>query len=602
MTEIPTYHRASIPSQFFLPKSTAGGNTMSFPRTVASSPAGPIMLWDVCSLLPETQKHESKPILACEQEQCGTASLFTTAPLVRNQGPCTTRLISEGCIYRITGIIGEENENRALTTNTTTYYEIPETLYDSKHTNNLLPEKIEIETDKNVLITAQAAYCQPVAKVQIQPTRYTDRASTFYNHVIIRPRFTNIPIPRQWIRCNFMGFVGIQPNEDMDLTRELMETYNLINTSSEATVRINTEDMVTKVEHPKAPLNKTNEFITMRPHKKRLTYDIELTPKQISLCRETNLYIQLKENFDKDLSEFCSYAYLDDQFKRFTYGTNHTITGKITGGLMGALYLDNVQEPTESCFVDFPFVRTINYSSIMVLTFACLYPPEDERAQKCTVCTCAATGNYVIDTNDFRIVLDHDAYNCYPNDSDRSNGGFSPYCVFQLPYSINCNTTVSSYVRYLPDEDGNMIDVMSKKCNVYTSVKIVQGCRLFLADYAVKQNLLQHVRLVLGNPKLDGNCLNDWSSVEVNSLCGVLDRNNIIFKLRNVTDDDSLLKTTTIFNDYSYLIGLSCSPTDFKIENEPVPEDSDSDDEEPERTVYKTAYPQECVHIELNKK
>ena len=309
--------------------------------------------------------------------------------------------------------------------------------------------------------------------------------------------------------------------------------------SSSASKRINIPKQTFK---PCDPLNTQNPL---------------LYPVPVEDCE---IYKDFFVTTDKDLKEDCSFSYMKKQMDLFENGTCHVLNGEINSGFVCAFYLEGIKEVKKEMFYKDARAKLQTFICVTYYTLASLYPPEDEeKFRRYGVCTSPlkyfdnviSLEGYIDITNSF--------FSVYPDPTKEDF--YRPYCVFYVPFHCQINNSVNSYVKYLPNDQGEMIDVQSpNNYNVYTQVKmIVNFISHFQNPIPVLPEFADKVRVLVGTPSLSGDFLNSSCCLPIQDQW-VTSEETFITSYPFAAEGYNL-----IFNDICQILNLSCSPSDFKV-------------------------------------
>lgn len=326
---------------------------------------------------------------------------------------------------------------------------------------------------------------------------------------------------------------------------KLEESRKIIVISNEASQRINTEE-----------IGGNNKISPKIKKEKKIKIDPSLTPKPIEVCEN---YFRFSTFLERDLKNFCSYGYRDSQFSHFKISTNHLIAGTIIGGVILGFYLDSENNLKKELFREAPVLNISNYTFAVALSFACLYPPDNKELwKKYAVCTSSFNGDFVASNQVPPANFTHGMFTVIDKSSEKES---QPYCVVQTSFKILCNMVLSSFVKYLPSEEG-WVDVQEESVNVFTQIKLFVGSGLYSYDFAVRDEFLDKARVIIGNPQINGNELGDYNTLNLDTYYSKVQP--------HYEEDWNKLSDggTLVFNDYAYLCNFSASPTDYEVINE----------------------------------
>ena len=217
---------------------------------------------------------------------------------LNTQSICSTEIIREGIILK-------ESPDRITNFHAFTYFDLPETCYDSKYKNNKLP------SIKNIPDLEEIKYCVPLSKYQIPLNRYSYLLESFMSANLV-----DLAVGNPTITPRKLGLIASRHNlvSGNDWRERIMEeSREAMFISNQASERVSAipNDITFK----------------SKLKKKKIKLDPVLTPKKVENCEIHSIF---QSNFNKDLRDFCGYAYNEDQMKFFTYRTNPSIIVPIT--------------------------------------------------------------------------------------------------------------------------------------------------------------------------------------------------------------------------------------------------------------------------------
>lgn len=517
--EIPLFYRSSLEQQI-----RTYGRKPTITSPLKSDVEINFHIWPLHSDILNNVNYFNEPILACELDEKGNGSLYCYSHNIYSESLCPTILIKDG-------IVKSFGNSRELTIFLCTVFDLPETCYDFTYKNEKLPEEN---------LTMSQTYCCKLSDYQIPVKRYSYLTRPFFERNLINDNLL-IASPK------------IKTFTDMSLKEmELEESKKIMFISNQATKRISIKEI--GIEN--------KEYLKKE---KKIKIDPVLTPKPIEDCE---IFYRFFAYLGRNLGNYCSYSYLDSQISHFKIITNHLISAKLIGGVIVCSYLDGENNLKREMFRYFPGLTYQSYITGTVLSFACLYPPEDEENwKKYSVCTSTFNNSFDLDKFEPSINITPGMFSCNLEDQL-----MQPYCVQQIPFRLNCNMILSSFVKYLPSKEG-WVDIQEENVNVYTQIKLFTGLQIRTYDYSFNDEYLNKARIMVGTPKIDGKNLGDYNLMDLDTY----------FSEKSFGLEYGWLKVadggTKVFNDFAYLCNFTASPTDFQFINQQDPQNSKNDKE-----------------------
>ena len=461
-------------------------------------------------------------LLASDLDAKGKGALTVGVSLLRKKGfYCDLPLIKDGIILNM----GNEGLKEQVRYTAVSDFIIPETVYNPFGINPKLPDIVTNEETKSSL-----KYLVMLSERQTKPDCYYSKSDV-----------SNLIISLN----NNKKALLINPKEENASGSPI--PLKMMIDSSTYSQRISTEP-----------------FFLKKGLKKNLKSPIieELKPFPLN---ETQMNTYFRLILERELFDFCSYAYKDDQFKFFTSGTNHVINGKIVGGFNVAMYYDDVIEIKREMLERNPNVHVKNATFLLYMVFASLYPPDDEmNFKKYGVCVNPLRYSTVFREWDMFCDCSNDLFKVYP-DKDSEDYKRS-YCTFSVPFDCLANECIPTFVRYLPFEGPNKEvlwkDVLEEEGNVYTQVRMFVSNTVRIEDLASTLPRLEHSKVMIGCPNIDGSLLEEYSVLVLPRMLGIY-TNSDVFERYVLGEGETLL-----YNIYCCAQSLRCTPTDFIVSKE----------------------------------
>ena len=480
-------------------------------------------------------------ILGCELNEKGNGMLLTTAENEVTHSPCQTVLIKEGIIKHL-------YQERYLTADLYTFFIIPETCYDMDFENELLPDfKAAKEENEEVV---EYKYAFSLSPYQIPVKRYMLNKQPYYQQIFTeipleQPTFNpKIHINKPGLIASPIGLLNVE-DENLEFQRRSMVL------SSAPTRRIDSSRVFMKIPIQNKKPQSPKISISINP---------DLLPRKVEECEIYQLY---QGYISKDLKDHCSYAYQDHQFSLFEKGTNHVLSGRLLGSFIIASYFEKEEDLNREMLMNYPQLFDFLYTIVVPLSFACLYPPEDEEKwKKYAVCTCPFKKEMFFEWRSSFADISKELFMVWPEGPE----GYCrrPYCVAQIPYNVIINNNILSFCKYLPSETGDWVDIEKEEVKVYTQIRLCLNNHLEVQDMICSDDMRKDSRTLIGCPKRNGNELGDYNCLWLTTQFGELGDDNIIEHWITWYEHVS---PTPIYNDFAYLSNVSCTPTDFLITN-----------------------------------
>ena len=483
----------------------------------------------VLSMFPES----NEPILACETDEEGTGLLLCNAHNQNDSSTCPVEIIRKGVI---------KNALRRNVFDNFTSFDLPESCYDSRYRNTLLPDKVKIDDEQE----ERREYCFVLSKYQIPKNRYSYMLENFFNKYLVELNDKTCRSLNPGITQHRLGLIA-SPQKLVNINytakeREMEENRKMMFISNTATNRIN--------------IALENGLVKRCLKHKKIKIDPVLMPTDVTLCEISGYFFYM---FNRPLSDFCSYAYKRNQVRYFKYMTNHLVSATIIGSSVMCMYIEGEDDLTMDFFRPLPIVNARYYTACAILSFACVYPPDDEeRWKKYAVCTSFSDLSSYLNETNTDINITKGMFEC-----KKVAGGkpFQPYVVTQLPFIVECSRTISSFTRYLNSDDG-WVDIQEENVQVYTQVKLFVSQSIQVYNFAVKDEYLNRSMIMLGNPKNQSSVLGDFNTLNLDVY---------VSRMKDGVTTEGWTKYseggTWIPNDFAYLTNFSMSPTDFVIED-----------------------------------